>query len=228
MGIVQFPTPIPATVGTLPTLKFMVTSDNLATIVAPGYLNNANLDAANPISNSDVIMTLYNYNTQTGNGTFGTFVASVLGGFGQITLGLNSGLKTASVTLTAAQVLAMFATPQLIVASPGTGLAVIPTACQITTLVGTAAFAGGGAAQLQWGNTVHAGGTLALDATTPAAEITAAASQVYTQYGLVTTTVSPIANMNGLGLYFSNVTGAFTGGAGSTVNVTVSYMIIPV
>ena len=228
MGIIQYPTPIPATVGVIPSLKFMVTSDNLATVTAPNYLNTANMDAANPISNTDVIMILYNYNLQTTIGTFGLFTAVVSGATGKITLALTSVQQTAVVTLTAAQVQAMFATPQLIVANPGTGLAVVPTACQIVTLVGTSAFAGGGVAQLQWGSTIHGAGTLALDATTPAAEITAAASQMYTQYGIVTTTVSPIANVNGLGLYFSNATGAFTGGVGSTVTLAVSYMIVPV
>jgi hypothetical protein len=228
MGILQYPTPIPATVAVLPTLKFMVSTDNLATITTAGYLNSANLDAANPISNTDVIMMLYNYNSATTIGTYGLFSASVSGTVGSITLGLTSIQLTATVTLTAAQVLAMYATPQLIVPAPGTGLALMPTAAQIVTLVGTAAFAGGGAAQLQWGNTNHAGGTVALDATTPAAEITAAASQIYTQYGVPTTTVTPIATANGLGLYFTNATGPFTGGAGSTVTIALSYMVVPV
>jgi len=228
MGIIQYPTPIPASVSVLPSLKFMITTDNLATITTPNYLNSANMDAANPISNSDVIMMLYNYSLQTTSGTYGLFVPSVSGATGKITLTLTTIQQSTVVTLTQAQVQAMYATPQLIVANPGTGLAVIPTAAQIITLVGTSAFAGGGIAQLQWGNTIHGAGTLALDATTPAAEITAAASQVYTQYGIVTTTVSPIANVNGLGLYFSNATGAFTGGIGSTVAIALNYMVVPV
>jgi hypothetical protein len=228
MGIYQLPTPIPAMVGVLPNLKFMVSTDNLATITAPGYIQANNIDASLPLANTDVIMILYNYNLQTTVGTYGLFSVLVSQATGFITLTLTNVSLTATVKLTAAQVLAMYATPQLIVPNPGTGLAVVPTAAQIVTLVGTAAFAGGGAAQLQWSNTNHAGGTLALDATTPAAEITAASSQMYTQYGIVTTTVSPIANVNGLGLYFTNATGPFTGGAGSTVTLVVDYMIVPV
>lgn len=228
MGIFQLPIPIPAMVGVLPNLKFMVSTDNLATVTTAGYLNSSIVDAANPVSNTDVIMMLYNYNIQTTLGTYGIFQPIISNATGTITLRLTSIELSASVTLTQAQVQAMFATPQLIIPNPGTGLAAIPTAAQIITLVGTAAFAGGGAAQLQWGNTNHAGGTLALDATTPAAEITAAASQVYTQYGIVTTTVTPIATVNGMGLYFTNATGAFTGGAGSTVTVAVNYMVVPV
>lgn len=265
MGILQYPTPIPATVGTLPSLKFMVTTDNLATVTTAGYLNSGNVDSANPISTTDVLMVLYSYNYQTTSGTFAQFTVSISGVTGAISLieWINPGnvllpvisgdlavfngttgqikdsgitaasiataikTQTAIVTLTAAQVLAMYATPALIVAAPPTGMAIIPTACQIITLVSTA-FAGGGTAQLQWGNTIHAGGTVALDATTPAAEITAAASQIYTQYGVPTTTVTPIATANGLGLYFTNATGPFTGGAGSTVTVAVTYMTVPV
>lgn len=228
MGIIQYPTPIPALVGVIPALKFMATTDNLATITTPNYLNSANVDAANPISNSDVIMILYNYNLQTTSGTYGLFSVTVSGATGKITLTLVATNQSATVTLTQAQVQGMYAAPALIVPNPGTGLALMPTAAQIITLVGTAAFAGGGIAQLQWGNTIHAGGTVALDATTPVAEITAAASQVYTQYGVPTTTVTPIATVNGQGLYFTNATGAFTGGAGSTVTIALNYMIIPV
>src|SRR5271154_3266864 len=104
MGILQYPTPIPATVAVLPTLKFMVSTDNLATITTAGYLNSANLDAANPISNTDVIMMLYNYNSATTIGTYGLFSVSVSGTVGSITLTLTSIQLTSTVTLTAAQV----------------------------------------------------------------------------------------------------------------------------
>jgi hypothetical protein len=99
-------------------------------------------------------------------------------------------------------------------------------AAQIITEVSTP-FATGGIAQLQWGNTNHAGGTVAADATIPAAEITAASSQIYTQYGLATTTVTATAGVTGLGIYFTNATGAYTNGTGSTVTVVLQYMVIP-
>lgn len=86
MGIIQFPTPIPATVGVQPALKMMITTDNLATLTTAGYLNSANMDAANPISNGDVIMCLYSYNTGTNKGTLGIFTVSVSGATGQITV----------------------------------------------------------------------------------------------------------------------------------------------
>jgi hypothetical protein len=134
--------------------------------------------------------------------------------------------QTVIVTLNTAAVTGMYAAPALILASPGVGKAVIPINAQIITEVSTA-FTGGGNAQLQWGNTVHAGGTLALDATTPTAEITAASSQIYTQKGLATTTVTATATITNQGLYFTNATGAFTAGTGSTVTLAVIYMTIP-
>jgi hypothetical protein len=227
MGVLRYPTLLTGTPGIFPNLKPMVSTDNLATLLTPGYLSSANAESATPLSNTDVIMCLYNYSTSTTIGTFGIFTPAINTATGAITLSLFSSVLTSTVTLTAAEVDAMYATPQLIVPAPGTGLALLPTACQIVTVVSTA-FAGGGIAQLQWGNTAHAGGTVALDTTTPAAEITAAASQIYTQYGVATTTVTPIATANGLGLYFTNATGPFTGGTGSTVTLSVSYMVVPV
>lgn len=86
MGIIQFPTPIPATNGTLPNLRFMISTDNLGTLTSAGYLNTANrLDAA-PLSNSDIVFALYAYNTNTTSGTFGVFLVSISASNGQITL----------------------------------------------------------------------------------------------------------------------------------------------
>lgn len=86
MGVIQFPTAIPATVGTLPPLKMMITTDNLATLTTAGYLNSGNIDAAAPLSNGDVIMCLYSYNVNTKNGTLGIFTVSIAGSNGAITL----------------------------------------------------------------------------------------------------------------------------------------------
>ena len=77
MGIIQFPVAIPVTNGNLPSLKFMVSTDNLATVTAAGYLNSGNLDAAAPMSNTDIVMMLYSYNQQTTVGTFGLFTVAV-------------------------------------------------------------------------------------------------------------------------------------------------------
>jgi hypothetical protein len=61
----------------------MVTTDNLATITTAGYLNNQNA-LGNPLSPTDIIETIYNYNPQTKTGTLGFF--QVLQSLGSFTL----------------------------------------------------------------------------------------------------------------------------------------------
>ena len=163
-------------------------------------------------------------NLPQASGTAGLMVDS-----GVTAASISTALKTqtAIVTMNAATVATAYATPVQIVAAPASGFALMPIACQIITVV-AAAFTLGGVAILEWGSVAHGGGTAALDTTTPSAEITAAASQIYTQYGVPTTTATAIATANGLGLFFSNATQAFAGGAGSSVTIAVTYMVVPV
>lgn len=86
MGVIQYPTPIPATVGNKPNLRFMTTTDNLATITTAGYLNTVNMDTATPLSNNDVILCLYSYNTNTQTGSFAILTVSISTSNGSITL----------------------------------------------------------------------------------------------------------------------------------------------
>ncbi len=91
MGIFQFPVAIPVTNGNLPSLKFMISTDSIGTVTAAGYLNSANVDAAAPISNTDVIMALYSYNLQSTVGTFGIFTVTVTNGVIQLVSWANPG-----------------------------------------------------------------------------------------------------------------------------------------
>ena len=84
MGIVQYPATLSGEVGVLGATKFMVSTDNLATVTAAGYLNNIDL-AVYPISRSDVISCLYAFDQQTGSGTLGIFTVTI-SGTGVITL----------------------------------------------------------------------------------------------------------------------------------------------
>ncbi len=135
-------------------------------------------------------------------------------------------VQAVNVTMNTAAVVGAYDTPVQIIPAPGVGYAIMLLSAQFITEVSTA-FATGGDAQLQYANTANAGGLVALDATTPSAEITASASQVYTQYGLPTTTATATADITDLGIYFTNATGAFTNGTSSTVTVCASYMVIP-
>lgn len=84
MGILQLPTQVPAQVGIFPNMKFMVSTDNLATITTAGYLNGISLQS-NPIAATDLLMVIYDFNQQTNAGTFGIFTVS-LSSVGVITL----------------------------------------------------------------------------------------------------------------------------------------------
>jgi hypothetical protein len=79
MGIIQQPSVLPGQVGVGGALKYMTTTDNLATITAAGYLNAIDL-AVNPILANDVLGVTYSYNLQTNHGTFGIFTVSISNG----------------------------------------------------------------------------------------------------------------------------------------------------
>lgn len=351
MGIVQAPAVLPGQVGVIGAMKYMTTTDSLATITTAGYLNNIDLSVF-PVLANDVLGITYSYNLQTNSGTFEIFTVSVSNGTitlvawanpgnvllpvvanhiaafngttgqiysdpataingGNIQAGLSgtagkltsfpstattgslsllavansgnfanaisnastaqattwsladpgaatanileaaaalvsgnlvqasgtaglvvdSGLVAANVqqltqsfTMNQAAILGAFATPVALLAAPGAGKTIVVNEAMIYTNFQTAAFTGGGVAIVQYGNTVHGAGTNALAATIPAAEVTAAASQVYTLNGNTGNALTAITNT---GLFFSNQTGAFTGGnAASTIVITINYTII--
>ena len=212
--------------GVGPAIVRVTTTDNYATITSAGYITAqlANIQAANfgdfEWLLSDTVLCYYQ--NAFGVGAWANF--SISSDFSSlIPFSVNGN---ASIVLTAAQVLAAYATPQLLVPAPGTGRGLVVTSANVVTEVSTA-FAGGGIAIVQYGNTVHGAGTNALSATIPAAEITAATSQLYSMSGYTATTVTATSAISGFGLYFSNATGAFTGGAGSTVAINLNYMNVP-
>lgn len=211
--------------GVGPCIVRVTSTDNYATISAAGYIaaQLANIQAANfgdfEWLLSDTVLCWYQ--NSFGVGAWANF--SISSDFNSLVAFSING--NASITLTAAQVLAAYATPQLIVPAPGTGRGLIVTAANVVTEVSTV-FAGGGVAILQYGATIHGAGANALSATIPAAEVTAATSQIYSMAPFASTTVTATSVVTGQGLYFSNATGAFTGGAGSTVTLNLNYMNI--
>lgn len=131
---------------------------------------------------------------------------------------------TTTVTLNQAAIQAAYATPFQLIAAPGAGKAIMVLNAVIYTNFQTSAFTAGGVAIVQYAATVHGAGTNALSATIPAAEITAASSQIYSLNQATATLLTGITNA---GIFFSNQTQAFTGGsASSTVVITLSYSVI--
>ncbi len=132
--------------------------------------------------------------------------------------------QVATVTLTQAQVNTMYTTPVLLVAAPAAGTAIIVDKVDMYTKFAVAAFTGGGVVVVQYDNTAHGAGTNTLIDTFPAAEVTAAASQVYSLAGV---TAAALTGITAKGVYISNQTAVFaTGNAASTITLTVRYHVI--
>lgn len=84
--VYQLPTPIPGTVDVFPAQKYAIFGDDLATVTSSGYLNDSSLDAF-PVSQNDIVFAFYNYNINSGAGSYGIFTVSV-SNLGVITLTL--------------------------------------------------------------------------------------------------------------------------------------------
>jgi hypothetical protein len=137
-------------------------------------------------------------------------------------------VSTAVVTLTAAQVVAMYTTPVQLVAAI-TGSTIMPIKAQVAIAsTGHTAFSSGGAAIIQWGNTTHGGGTQAMTGTIAAGNITSASNSNFSLSGLGDVTTTVTTGAGGLGLFLSNATQVFAGGTGSTLVVVLSYVVVPV
>lgn len=203
----------------LPSLVCIVTSDNLATITANGYLTAqaANIAALNNGAfgwqATDYVCISYAGGEgwfQVDNVTNNTFLAATPG-------------QLLIVKLTSAQILGAYAAPVSIIPAAGahTWIAVKSVIAEYD--YGTAQYAAGGAAGLQYDSTVHAGGTAAT-ATIAAATLNGfAANNGFTLAGASTGTMASMVNK---GIYWSNATGAFTTGDG-TITLNIAYDVYP-
>lgn len=80
MGILRLPMPQPLQTGVVPNFQPMVTTDNLATITAAGYLNPNNLMGFN-LSQSNMLEVFYDSDDQYGtNATYGLFQVTIANG----------------------------------------------------------------------------------------------------------------------------------------------------
>ncbi len=131
-------------------------------------------------------------------------------------------LQYVAVTLTAAQVLAMYATPVQLIPAPATGSSIVVSDCMIRVTAGATQFASGGVVAPQYANTVHGGGTLITS--TLAASVVNAATSADTQLGLVAA-AADLTIPQATGVFLSNPTGAFTTGNG-TLTVFLWYRVV--
>lgn len=132
-------------------------------------------------------------------------------------------LQYASVTMSAAEFNGAYAAPHLLIAAAGPNTLIVLEQAQFVMTYGSAAFANGGVAHVQYDSTAHGAGVIA-STTLAAATFTSTASNTYTMNAGVV--ALPFATTVNKGLYFSNITGAFDTGDSDFV-VHLWYRVIP-
>ena len=149
--------------------------------------------------------------------------------FSGTTLEVLPGLiQTATVNLTLTQFNAMYATPYLLVAAPGSGLMLIVDSVELNYLSGGTASANGGNVFVQYTNSTDAGGSVASGIIASATGVVDATSNtLFMAQGVVASTVGVVTAGNALdaGLYLTS-SAAFTSGTGATAVVTINYHTI--
>lgn len=131
--------------------------------------------------------------------------------------------KYVAVPITAANFNGMYTAPKLLLAAQGANTLIVLDQLQLAMTYGTAAFAAGGVAAVQYDSTVHGAGVLA-STTLSAATFQATASTTFTMNpGVVALPFSTTVNK---GLYLSNLTADFTTGD-STMVAHLWYRTIP-
>jgi hypothetical protein len=131
---------------------------------------------------------------------------------------------TATVTLTAAQVNGMYATPVQLLAAPGSGKLILIDNILWDIAFVSAQYAAGGAIQAQYGNTVHGVGSPA-SASIAAATLNGVAASGFIENGSGAATLNAPATVKNTAVYISNATAPFTTGD-STVTLYVKYRVL--
>ncbi len=135
-------------------------------------------------------------------------------------------IQFASGTISLANFIAMYTTPQILVAAPGSGKLIVAERVVLEIVYGSAQLAGGGAIGLQYDTTTHAGGAPA-SATMAAASFTAAvADSVIGAAGSLAVAVNSITVNKALCLAMASAD--FTVGTGSSFKYYVWYRVVTV
>jgi hypothetical protein len=131
---------------------------------------------------------------------------------------------SATVTLTAAQVLGMYATPVQLVAAPGAGKLILIDSILWDIAFVSAQYAAGGAVQAQYGATIHGAGPQA-SASLDAATLNGVSASGFLANGSGAATLNAPVTVENTAVFLSNATAAFTTGD-STVTLYVRYRVV--
>ena len=132
---------------------------------------------------------------------------------------------TATVTLTATQIKALYDTPVQLIAAPGAGKLILIDSILWDIAFGTLQYTAGGVIAAQYGNSAYGAGSPA-SASIASATLNGVAASGYLANGsgAATLNVAKTASLN-TAVYISNASAAFTTGD-STVNLYIRYRIV--
>jgi len=131
---------------------------------------------------------------------------------------------TVEVPLTAANIIAMYTTPVLVVPAVSNKAIVVDSVEFIITRTATQ-FTGGGVVSVQYNSTANGAGTSVQASTIAATVVTGAAGVTYTTRPPASLSDVATASIKGIGLYISNATAVFATGTGTAV-VRVTYRTV--
>jgi hypothetical protein len=132
-----------------------------------------------------------------------------------------SPIQTVTIPLTLAQIQAAFTTPVAVVSAPGAGNLVDVIDAGLNLIYGSAAYSGGGAAQLSYGTGV----TYPATATWAAADFTGLSANSYVKVAGVDAFVASADYLN-KAVNYTNASANFTVGTGGSGILVVNYRII--
>ena len=130
----------------------------------------------------------------------------------------------------AATVDAMFVTPVSILPAPGTGLMYVIQSFAVEIIsTGHTAFAGGGNVYLQYGVTGAGTNYATVHTGIPAAFVNGAVNAAISTTGQINATTGLVTTVAGNApITMTNDTGAFTAGAGSSLNLYLTYITVAI
>jgi hypothetical protein len=129
-----------------------------------------------------------------------------------------SSRRVTRVAVTAAQLIAMYTTPVVILPAPALGIGLVIDKILFEMTTTATAFSGGGVVTFQYGVTAHGAGTGVHAGAIPAATVTAGA-------GVSATALWAASGTSASGVYISNATGVFAAGTGTAI-VVISYDVL--